>query len=532
MATPSETIVPTGGATPVSVLRTSLRRARLLTPTFGDLQFLSVLVWIFAVGPAAWSRLLVDADAGWHIRTGQWILQNASVPRTDFYSFTKPGQEWFAWEWLAEIILGGLFLAGGLKAVVLLSAILVAAFGALIFQHAVWRGANVFIALPLVLMAVGASTVHALARPHLWTMAFFALSWFLIDRDRRSPSLAIWWLVPLGAAWTNLHGGFLALPVMLGLVAAGSALEAWFGERCWKPTKRYAILAAATAAVSLINPYGWRLHLHVRDLMQTQWVKDVVSEWMSPTFRNEQMLLFEILLLAGMAVSGWLISRRRFVEPLLLVFWAHSALGSARHLTLYCAAAVPVIAAALAELWDMWTRKASRNSTPAILADMARSAQPSLSRISVWAILPLVAIAFIGQPLRWPQDFPAEIFPVEMIDQNVNSVKGLRVFTTDQWADYLLFRFYPDQRVFLDGRCDFYGEHLGKEYLSLLNGAPDWSRILDKYQFDTVLIPADRSLGSLLKLCPDWRLLADDGKRLLFRRIGPGPESRKTRSAA
>ena len=45
-----------------------------------------------------------DSDTGWHIRTGEMILRNGSLPHTDPFSFTRTGQPWFAWEWLADVL--------------------------------------------------------------------------------------------------------------------------------------------------------------------------------------------------------------------------------------------------------------------------------------------------------------------------------------------------------------------------------------------------------------------------------------------
>jgi len=497
------------------------RWTRWLAPTLGDIQLVSMLVWVFAVGSAGWARLLMDGDAGWHIRTGQWILQHAAVPRVDLYSFTKPGEPWFAWEWLSEIIFGGLFTLWGFKAVVLFAGILVACFGAVMFQHAVWRGANVFIALPICLLAVGASTVHLLARPHLWTWILFAVSWLMIDRDRRNPSRVIWWLVPLAVVWTNLHGGFMVLIATLGLVAAGTAVEAWRGIALWSTVKRYALLAAATAAASFVNPYGWQLHRHVVEYLNSAWIREVVSEFQSPSFRSEPVLCYEIFLFAGLVLGGWLLSRGRVVEPLVIAFWAHQSLISARHIPLLCVAALPVVAGELAGLWEPWTRRCKKSSLPAILASLGRDLQPSLGRYSLCAVAPLVVLAFMNEPLHWPTNFPEEIFPVEIVDKHADVIRGSRIYTQDQWADYLIFHFYPDQRVFFDGRSDFYGPVLGDEYLRIMKGAHDWDQLLDKYRINVVLTPVKFSLASLLKLKPGWRLVADDGKALLFQRIVP-----------
>src|SRR5258708_13785851 len=78
--------------------------AKWLLPGFSDCLFLAVLFWLFASGSGGWSGLLADGDTGWHIRTGQWILENHSVPHTDLFSFSKAGQPWFAWEWLSDVV--------------------------------------------------------------------------------------------------------------------------------------------------------------------------------------------------------------------------------------------------------------------------------------------------------------------------------------------------------------------------------------------------------------------------------------------
>src|SRR5580692_1161562 len=53
------------------------RWARILIPSLSDLFFLAILVWLFlSGGSAGWQGLLADADVGWHIRTGEYILDH------------------------------------------------------------------------------------------------------------------------------------------------------------------------------------------------------------------------------------------------------------------------------------------------------------------------------------------------------------------------------------------------------------------------------------------------------------------------
>src|SRR5690348_3808785 len=76
----------------------------ILTPSVTDLFFVAVIVWAFAAGAYGWHGLLADGDVGTHIRIGDHILSHRSIPTTDFLSFSKPGQQWYASEWLTEVI--------------------------------------------------------------------------------------------------------------------------------------------------------------------------------------------------------------------------------------------------------------------------------------------------------------------------------------------------------------------------------------------------------------------------------------------
>src|SRR5437879_1326282 len=60
-----------------------------------------------------------DPDLWWHLRTGQWILDNRTVPHADPFSSTQDGTHWVAHEWLADVGLYLLYQAGGFGALTL-----------------------------------------------------------------------------------------------------------------------------------------------------------------------------------------------------------------------------------------------------------------------------------------------------------------------------------------------------------------------------------------------------------------------------
>src|ERR1700740_2639832 len=95
-----------------------------LLPSFADFAFLMPIAFLFGRMDGT-KTLLGDCDTGWHIRTGEWILANHHAPAQDIFSFFKPREPWFAWEWLSDIVLAGLNNLGGLQAVVLFSVLLI-----------------------------------------------------------------------------------------------------------------------------------------------------------------------------------------------------------------------------------------------------------------------------------------------------------------------------------------------------------------------------------------------------------------------
>ena len=91
-----------------------------LMPSLTDIAFLMPVMFLFTRMQGVRS-LLGDGDTGWHIRTGEWILAHGQVPYVDMFSFTKPGEPWFAWEWLWDLGAAWIHQRWGLGGVVLVS---------------------------------------------------------------------------------------------------------------------------------------------------------------------------------------------------------------------------------------------------------------------------------------------------------------------------------------------------------------------------------------------------------------------------
>ena len=130
----------------------------------------------------------------------------------------------------------------------------------------------------------------------------------------------------------------------------------------------------------------------------------------------------------------------------------------------------------------------------------------------------LMAVLFAGGAKGFEAQFNADSFPSQVIPL-VERSKARRIFTYDQWADYLIYRLYPKKPVFMDGRSDFFGISMVTATQHILAAQFDWKIQLQRFGVDMVLVRPDAPLSEVLKMSPDWAMRFDDGKVLVFEAV-------------
>jgi len=502
-----------------------------LLPSLTDFAFLMPVVFLFGRMEGA-KTLLGDCDTGWHIRTGEWILGNGWVPSRDIFSFSKPGAPWFAWEWLSDLLFAKLNALGGLQAVVLFSIMLLSiTFTALFLE--LRRKANPIVAISVTMLAAAASSIHWLARPHLFTLFFVVLFYAALERVRegRTRLAGVPYLVILPVVtvlWTNLHAGFFVGALMIAAFGAGELLTIAFSadrslrEPAWRNSRAYFLSSFACMAASLINPYTYRLHVHMAQYLRDPFNSQHVMEFLSPTFHHPMAVFFEAMLVLSVATAIWSASRGRFAEPLLMLVWAHGSLLAARNIPIFMIAAAPPVAAAIQE-WLLllpeirvadWLRNASRKFNE-MAAEMGQT--DSLSRwhlVSAAGILLVVALLYAPHP---PKNFRSEFDPKAYPAGALAMLRRdpmAHIFTHDEWGDYLI---WTGHKVFVDGRSDFYGDDFEEHYIDVLNVKYGWEKTLSRFGVDTILMPPTAPLTGALKESSRWQVVYDDGIALVFR---------------
>jgi len=515
---------------------------RAILPSVSDLIFVLLLVAL-TFGILS-SRLLSDADIGWHVRNGQQILSTHVLPREDSFSSSMSGKPWYAWEWLYDVVIGAIYNVAGLNGVVFFSSLIIAFTFALVFRWMLAKGANLPISVLFLLVAASASTIHFLARPHVLSWLLAAV-WFRIlemteaeaipgGRDKR-----LLWLPLLMLIWVNVHGAFLLGFVLLGLYL-GAALMERFGsdtmDECAAADKRLRALSfvgSLCALATLLNPYGYHLHIHIYKYLSNRFLMDHIDEFQSPNFHGLAQKCFAALILITLFTLAVGRNRTRLSSLLVVVFASYAGLYASRNIPvssiLLVLIAAPTLSACIIDLGRSEESSARLRNLVARVEDFSQR----MGRMEfgmVGHLWPAVVMALslwvclhhgrLGSDQILNARFDEQRFPVQAADFLARQQVREPIFTSDYWGGYLIYRLYPQLKVVVDDRHDLYGEDFLRNYLKLIHVRPGWDGILDSWQVNWVLLPPNTSLAGTLKEETQWRVAYDDGAAILFHRVG------------
>jgi len=514
---------------------------RFVLPSLADVIFVTLLL-CFALGQLS-QKLLSDGDIGWHIRTGQQILAVSSLPRTDPFSSSMNGKPWFAWEWLYDALVGEIYNVSRLNGVVAASALLIAITFLIAFRTMLRDGDNHLAALALVLLAVSASMIHALARPHLITWLFVVVWLAVLDGEQSnqgSTDYRLYWLPVLMSLWVNLHGGFLLGFVLLGIYLLAAIVNLM---RSASPPARLSALSrmrslagvsVLSAIASLVNPYGYRLHLHIYQYLSNRFLMTHINEFKSPDFHGVAERCFLILLaITALAVAtSW--KKIAVSHYLLLMFAAYAGLRASRNIPIASLLLAILAAPILSDLLQRISRAPA--TSPESLAFRlqtfsARMAQTqAVLRGHVWPICALLAIlgaclnhGALGPCRAMDAHFDPKHFPVQAVDRLTAEQNTQPIFTQDSWGGYLIYRLYQQTKVVVDDRHDFYGEQFLREYLKVLHVEPGWQSTLDGWNVNVDVLPQNSKLTTALKQDSSWQVIESDEVATTFQRIPAHP---------
>ena len=455
-----------------------------------------------------------DSDFWWHLRTGQYIVETRSLPVPDPFAYTTaaaplayPGEAAvrrfnLTHEWLAQALFYAAYRAAGFSGVVVLRALLLAAFCGLAGLVA-WRRSGVLDRGWMAgLIAAAIAVPFALDRPQLFTYLFLALTAVILESRRR-----LWLLPPLFLIWANCHGGFFLGWVVLAAYCA-EALVARLRNRSPAEARALWMWSAAAVLASGINPNGFRA-LHVLLLYRSSAMQSYLLEWARPSLWPPP--LFALLLLAAAGTMVWARRTVRIGDWLLLAAFAAAAFSAERN-TIFIGFFAPVFLAS----YLPWKR-----ALPAAAGWVAAAA---LAAGIVWGTAAGDFFELRAAEWRYPTGAAEFLSSHHVAD---------RMFNTYEYGGYLMWRLWPRQRVFIDGRAlsdRVFGDYARILYNHDDSGGKSAAQLLDQYGVNVIVMNTfEYATGTVYLLAPaiaysaqtEWKLVYRDAQALVWMRRPP-----------
>lgn len=420
----------------------------------------------------------LDPDFGWHLRSGQYIIEHG-VPVHDIFTYTARDFPWIHHEWLADVVSAFIYGVGGYWLLGLLFALL--------WTTSIWLVARNN-PLPVVtLVGVCAMLSFSGVRAVTWTVFFCAILYEILRR-KGWVRLAI---LPLMLLWANIHGGFI-----VGLAYIGWKMLA---ERS---LPLLAILLGAML-MTFITPYGGGMYVEIWRTLADRELHGNIQEWSSFALTIPAVVITGVWVGArAVTASTWWRAVVSF-ETLLLL----GTVSSIRNLPLFCLFA-------LAWLADIIARQSI--DTRMLITRL----KPIGMQLSIAVVAMMVVMgAGVYDALRGFSFNPEQYRPRSIVRSlQTYPCKG-NLFNSYNIGGYLIWRL-PGTPVYIDGRMPSW-EHNGNKYMKtyreVLGNSTVQQREFARYTVTCVAVEADSDLAKRLQR-EGWRRELTDAGYVLFRR--------------
>ncbi len=465
-----------------------------------------------------------DTDMGFHLRTGQWILENHWVPTQEPFAYTVPGHEYLDMEWLYQVPLYLLYVMGGYTLISLAHITLIVLAFFLLFRRLRITGASLWLCAFLMAAAVMASEIRCRVRPEVLSWVLMGLMlWVLESRNRKKGDL-LFWLPFIQWLWVNTEGLFGLGLGLMGFYWISNLVHTHKNDS--KLLKYFGLSLGAC----LLNPYFIRGFLFPLSLLsklsqsnsnifkyavkefQPPWALSYPNDFLPPAYLLTYKIFCVIFLLLLLATFR----KRKTHEWLMALVFLAFSVSALRNIPLLLLACAPIAASCWLNLNWKWVGR---------LQDKVFSKSFCAWVLTLFLLgfsLRMVTNAhYVSRRLadRMGIGLDEDTLPVKACEFLVQNHLDGRVVNTLDEGDWLDWK--GPQKTFIDGRLEAMGEEFFTEYTqSMSPGA--LKLMMDKYRPDIVFFHPLHAPQWVfeMKNMAGWRLVYTDSHAAVYLRQG------------
>lgn len=449
-----------------------------------------VLLFVFFASLLIHPLYSINQDIGRHLKSGEIIWQTKSVYKTNLFSYTEPSHPFINHHWLSEVSFYGLNNLIGLKGLILFKTAILLLSLWLLFL-AVKNKTNLWVFLISALAGIMVWAERTDVRPEIFSYLFLAFFIFAILKTKNENNHKYLYFLPLlQIFWANMHIYFAIGPILLLFFI----LEQRF--KYWK-------IFLTTSAATLLNPNLLNGALYPLKVLKNYGYSIVenqniffLSDYGISTGRIQ---IFQLSL--ALLILGFIIRKRVAVFELLSgIFFSLMAMKMLRNFGPYGMIFFPITAINMSAL------KVNTKKEVVIL-------------FSVCLILISATAYNIKNKVSLAIPTGAEK-AVEFIKTNM--ING-PVFNNFDVGSFLIWKIYPDQKVFVDGRPEAYSQEFFENiYKPMQENPKSWERYSEEYKINYVFFDykditpwAQKFLATISKNL-DWPLIYKDQSVVIF----------------
>lgn len=459
----------------------------------------TTIVIVFAMLFVIALRVPTDTDTWWHIRSGEYTLENGMI-FGDPFSHTFADEAWINHSWGSQIILYGIWKLGGNVGLALYTAILAVAGMALLYQIS---AGNTYLKAFILILGATTAAIFWSPRPQMLSFFFSTVILWLVYRHKSQQIDWLWGVIPLMWLWSNIHAGWAIGYLFLFAFIIGEAFNKLLGIEentlTWVGWRKLLLVTALSIPFLGISPYFLENMLVPFNTVGIEPLRAFIQEWQSPNFQNRGTWAFIAMIM--LLFMGLWTSKLKFdwSSFFLLIGTLFLALLYSRNIAVFAVVATPILT------YHFDNALTERNI---ILRPRKTVPRPmAIVNFSLIVLITLgVSVYAIGTLL--PDNVAEEqskILPVSAVAYlNENDLPN-PIFNSYNWGGYLMFS-APDYPVFVDGRTDLYGDFV-LDYNAIYNNLAGSSLTeLDAYGINLVLVEAVSPINDVLEKSSEWTL--------------------------